>query len=298
MKAIKNKFFSVHLRSILALCWVTFVILLIGCSTGTIITRLAVEPQWICPGQDFSPKVDFRLENIDNKGNPSSEGTCLWALWETSKAKPNQPGAIALTNKVGKLNYPSTGVWETPGGVNVIGGSLASGYNMTLIASNTECDADCEKYIKDHQAEIEKLFGVDLDDNEVMTAHATVELLGYETEKKFLCIPHAEDVVNGFTWVSDETSAGIGIAIDGIENQYSFSLEVKHDSPTGPVSVVLRPAGDPNAKSVVFNGQSPNGKWEIKTLNSADYRDYIEHELTYVGKPSICIVVNLTCIAE
>lgn len=296
MNACKNNFLSLHLRTGLALCIIGVFMSLIGCrGTCPVITRLDTEPQWVCPGQDFSPKVDFRIENFDEDGNPSSDGTCLWQLWETTKAKPNQPGAVALTNKVGPLTNPGKGIWETPGGVHVVGAAQAAAYRFTLIASNTECDQKGEEYMRNHQAEIEKLFGVDLDDNEIMTAHAKVELISAGGQRKLLCVPHALDVQGGFTWVKDEARAGIRIAIDGVENLNPFSLEVKHALPSGPVSVFLRPKGDPGAKTTVFNGQSPNGKWAIKVLNSVDYDNYMKHGLKYVGKPSICIAVGLKC---
>jgi hypothetical protein len=262
-----------------------------GGTTCPIITRFDAEPQWVCPGQDFSPKVDFRIENFNENGNPSSEGPCLWKLWDTTNGKPNQPGAIALTNNVGPLNNPSTGVFETPGGVHVVSGAQAVGHQFTLIAANTECSRDGENYIKSHQAEIEEKYGVELDDNEIMTAIATVELVSVGGPQRLLCFQHASDIQSGFTWVKDEARAGNGVVIDEVENFYSFPLEVEH----GTQYTVLQPKGDPGARTTVFNGQSPNGKWSVKTLVSTDYDNYMKHGLNYVGKPSICLMVQLTC---
>jgi hypothetical protein len=91
---------------------VTVVISPTGCkNTAAIITRLDTEPQWICPGTDFSPEVHFRIENIDNEEKPSDDGHCLWKLIDTTKANAFQPGAVPLTNKVGTLNNPSKGVF-------------------------------------------------------------------------------------------------------------------------------------------------------------------------------------------
>jgi hypothetical protein len=266
---------------------------LTGCggSTCPIITRFDAEPEWVCPGQDFSPKVNFRIENFDEDGNPSSDGPCLWQLWDTTNGKPNQPGAIALTNNVGPLNNPSAGFFETPGGVHVVSGAQAVGHQFTLIASNTECSQDGEEYIKRQQAEIEALYGVELDDNEIMTAITTVELVSVRGPQRLLCLQHASDIQGGFTWVKEEARAGNGVVIDGVENFYSFPLEVEH----GTQYAVLQPNGDPNAKTTVFNGQSPNGKWSVKTLISTDYDNYMNHGLNYVGKPSICLMVQLTC---
>jgi hypothetical protein len=271
---------------------------LMGCAgTCPVITHFAAEPQWVCPGQDFSPKIHFRIENYDEDGDRSSDGTCLWGLWETSKGAPNQPGSVALTSKVGSLKSPGTGIHETPaGGVHVVGGAQTSGYRFSLIASNTECDSDGEKYLKNHQEEIEDLFGVDLDDNAVMTAHAQVVVISAPTSR-MLCIPHALDVQAGFTWIGDEVRAGKRIVIDGLVNTNPFSVQVKHvlPPPHGTKHIVLQPRGTSGASTTMFDGQSPNGKWAIKAVHDTDYQDYIQHGLKYVGKPPICVQIGLCC---
>ena len=265
---------------------------LTGCgSTCSIITRFDAEPQWVCPGQDFSPKVNFRIEYFDEDGNPSSDGPCYWKLWDTTNGKPNQPGAIALTNNVAPLNNPSAWVFGTPGGVHVVSGSQAAGHQFTLIASNDACSQDGEEYIKRQQPEIEALYGVELDDNEVMSAITTVELVSVRGPQRLLCLQHVSDVQSGYTWAKEETRAGNGVVIDGIENFYSFPLEVEH----GTQYAVLQPKGNPGAKTTAFDGQSPNGKWSVRTLMSTDYDSYMKHGLNYVGKPSICLTVQLTC---
>lgn len=299
MNAHKSNFLSLISRTGIALGIIGMLMSLMGCAgTCCVITRLDLEPQWVCPGKDFSPNVHFRLENFDEDGDPSSDGTCLWSLWETTKAKPNQPGAVNLTQKVGPLANTGKGRWETPAtGVHVVAGAQATGYRISLIASNPECNKEGEEYLKNHQAEIEKLFGVDLDDNEVMTAHAKVELISARVPGKPLCVPHALDVQSGFTWVKDEVRAGKGIAIEGVENLNPFSLEVKHvlPPPLGPEYAVLQPKGKPGAGTTVFDGRSPNGKWFIKAVHSIDYDNYMKHGLKYLGKPSICIAVGLRC---
>ncbi|MBN1451852.1 MAG: hypothetical protein JW963_12620 [Anaerolineales bacterium] len=286
--------FSFPLRVSIALGIIVMTMSLTGCggeATCPVITRFEAEPQWVCPGQDFSPKVNFRIENFDEDGNPSSDGPCLWKLWDTTNGKPNQPGAVALTNNVGTLNNPSAGVFETPGGVHVVSGSQAAGYQFTLIASNTECSQDGEEALRRQQARIEELYGVELDDNEVMTAITTVELVSISGPQKLLCLPHVSDVQSGFTWVKDEARAGNRVVINGVENLYPFPLEVER----GSLYAVLQPRGDPGAKTTVFDGQSPNGKWAVKALVSTDYDNYIQHGLDYVGKPSICLIVQLAC---
>lgn len=266
--------------------------------TCAVITRLDTEPQWVCPGADFSPLVHFRIENFDEDGDPSSDGLCLWSLWETTKAKPNLPGAIPLTKKVGKLDNPSKGVWETPpSGVYVISGTQATDYRFTLIASNDKCENEGENYLKSHQKDIEKRYGVDLDDNEVMMAHTSVEVITVGGPRE-LCVPHAIDVQSGFTWVKEEIRAGNGIFIEGVENPHPFSIEVKQElpPPLGTVYQILDPQGTAGAMTNAFDGRTPNGKWAIKALHSPDYDAFIQQNLkNYMGKPSICIVVGLKC---
>ncbi len=264
-----------------------------GCKTTTaIITRFETEPQWICPGTDFSPEVHFRIENIYKDGKPSDEGTCLWKLLDTTKASAFQPGAVPLTNKVGNLNNPSKGVFETPpNGVHVVGGSHAQTYKFTLIASNTDCDSDCENSVKRNQKKIEDTYGVDLDDNEVMMAHTTVELISMGGPKR-ICVPHAIDVSGGWYWQKEEVRAGQRIVIDLVENINDFPLEVM---PPGQPSKILSSAGQPGSRTHDFDGHSPNGKWKVKAPNNIDYQKYMKHGIDYVNKPSICINVGIRC---
>jgi hypothetical protein len=293
---IRN-FLSLFLRIGAALGIIVTLIALKGCaSTCAIITNLDAQPQWVCPGKDFSPKVDFGISNFNEDGNLSGAGHMLWTLWETTNAKPYQPGAVNLNNNVGQLSNPYAGFWETPGGVHVVSGAQAAGYQFSLIAANDECPHDAGEYMKSHQKEIENMFGVELDDNEIMTALAKVELISAVGNRKLLCISHVYDIQGGFTWVkSDEARAGDGIVIDGIENSYPFSLEIEHMLPSGSVYAVLKPKGDPQAKTTVFDGRTPNGKWSAKAVNSADYDKYIKHNLKWVGKPSICLTIGIKC---
>jgi len=263
-----------------------------GCAgTCPIITRHDAEPEWVCPGRDFSPKNHFRIQNFNEDGKASSSGTTLWGIWETSKGKHGQPGSVALTSKVAGQVSSKGGVIETqPAGVHAVGGSWTAGYLFTLVAANTDCPRDGEAYLRQKQAEIEKLFGVELDDAEVMTAHARVEVLPGPAVRR-ICVPHAVDVQGGFTWTKDEVRAGSGMVIDGVENPNAFEIEVIHQLPAGSVSRVL----GAKAKNPGFDGRTPNGKWSIKASSSAEYDKYVKHGLKYVGNPSICISVGIRC---
>ncbi len=295
MNAIKKALTMFPIHLFLALAAITSAMSLAGCSgTCPIITRFETEPQWVCPGTDFSPAVHFKIENFNEDGKRSDKGTCLWQLWDTTRGKPGQPGSVNLTKKVGPLVKPDKGVWATPsGGVHVVGGSIAKRYRFSLIASNTACNDKGKEYIRDHQAEIEKRYGVDLDDNETMMAHTSVDLVTVPAAKR-LCVPHAVDVQAGFTWVKDEVRGGRGIVIAGLMNPNGFALEIKHILPP-PAGTVYQTLG-PGDRTAAFNGRSPNGRWAIKALKSIDYDNFIrDNRLKYTGKPSICVRIRLEC---
>jgi hypothetical protein len=169
--------------------------------------------------------------------------------------------------------------------------SHAQTYKFTLIASNTECDHDCEKSLRKNQTKIEKIYGVDLDDNEVMMAHTTVELITLSGPKR-ICVPHAIDLSGGWTWQKEEVRAGKRIVIDLVENINDFSLEIM---PPGQPPKILSPVGQPGSRTHNFDGHSPNGKWKIRATNNVDYEKYIKHGVDYAGKPSICINVGVRC---
>ncbi|GEM_PF-4936152 len=295
MNTLKNSHSISLVHLFLAFGIIAAAMALSGCKgTCSIITRLETEPQWVCPGTDFSPALHFRIENFDQDSDRSDAGTCIWKLWDSTKAKPNQPGSVPLTKKVGPLSNPDKGVYETPpGGVHVVAGSVARRYRFSLVAANTECKSEGEEYIRDHQAEIEKHYGVDLDDAETMMAHASVELISVPAPQR-LCVPHAIDVQGGFTWVKDEVRGGSGIVITALANPNPFALEIKHILPP-PAGTVYRTLG-PGDRTNAFNGRTPNGRWAIKTLNTADYNNFIQkNRLKYTGKPSICVEIELQC---
>ncbi len=295
MKTFKNSLSTSLVHLFLAFSVIAAAMPLSGCrGTCSVITRLETKPQWVCPGTDFSPAVHFRIENFDEKGNHSDDGTCVWKLWDSTKAKPNQPGSVSLTKKVGPLSHPAKGIRETPhGGVQVVAGSIAKRYRFSLSASNTECKTKGSKYLRDHQAEIEKRYGIDLDDNETMMAHTSVELISVPAPQR-LCTPYAIDAQAGFTWVKDEVRGGRGIIIAGLSNPNSFPLEIQHILPP-PAGTVYRTVG-PGDRTDVFNGRTPNGRWAIKTLHKADHDNFLrDNQLKYTGKPSICVEIELQC---
>lgn len=288
------------LRFTIAVSIIGFFMTLMGCKGACpIITRFETEPQWICPGKDFSPKVHFRIENFDEEGNHSTKGEVLKKLLDTTKANINtpglvcvKPGVVLLTHKLGPMNQPSPGIIETPAnGVTVVSGSKAQTYRFALVASNVKCKDKGEKHLLSIQNEIESHYGVDLDDDEIMTAHTAVELIAVGAPKR-LCVPHVKDVSGGWYWVKEEVRAGKSIVIDFVENTNDFPINVM---PPGQPSKILSSAGQHGARTHDFDGHSPNGKWKIKAPNNLDYEKYIKHSYKYLGKPSICITVGIKC---
>jgi hypothetical protein len=265
---------------------------LTGCrGTCSIITRHDVEPQWVCPGADFSPRNHFRIENKNEDGAASSQGTTLWQFWDTSKGKHGQPGSVSLTSQLPPMVVTPDGIIATPSpGVHTVSGSLASGYRFTLIAANTECKDDGEKWLRQNQSSIEAATGVELDDNELMTSHVAVELVSGRVTKR-ICVPHSRDL--NFPWTGDEVRAGSALAIDELRNPNAFSVEVFHElaPPVGTVSSTVA-AG---ASTATFNGSTPNGKWRVKATDPAAYAAFLQHAPKYIGKPAICFDVVLSC---
>ena len=264
---------------------------LVGCGgTCCVITKFETEPQWVCPGQDFAAKVHFRLENFDKDGNPSDGGRTLWNLWNTTTAAWNQPGAISLSNKVGTLNRPRPGIHETPAaGVFVLSSSQAQNFELTLTATNLDCDPKAEDYLRSHQAQLEQMFGLDLDDSQAMTARTRIEVISSPANRA-ICVPHVIDPQGGIFWVTEEKRAGPGIVIDGIRNVGDVPLLVSHASK--PAKLVA-----PQRTSRDFDGASPNGRWEVGVApgDRAAYDVYVDHGLEHVGKRPICIEIGLRC---
>ncbi len=265
---------------------------LVGCeATCCIITRFETEPQWVCPGKDLAAKAHIRLENFDEEGDAASSdlGT-TWALWNTTTAPWDQPGAISLTNKVGALNSPGNGVQETPAaGVLVLSSSQTKNFELTLTATNKDCDEEAEKYLISQQTQIEKMFDLDLIDTEPMTARTRLEVVS-SPATQVICVPHVTDVQGGLYWTKDEKRAGPRIVIDGLRNLSDVPLQVSHSkSPVRPLA--------PQGTSSDFDGVSPNGKWEIGVASAdrAAYDAYINHRLKYVGKPAVCLEIGLRC---
>ncbi len=267
-----------------------------GCkTTGAIITRFQTEPQWVCPGTDFSPAIHLRIENFDQDKNRSTDGVVLFGLMDITNVAPNQPGLIANQKGTVKLPPPQTvvdkqrGIIETPSsGVHVISGALAKSYAFALTATNTDCNDDCEDYLRKNQTAIEKKYNVDLADAEVMTARADVKLLDVRGEHVKICAPVLEDPTGGWQWVTNEVRAGQRIVIEGVKNINSFPLSIM---PPGQPSKIL------NAGEEVpdFNGHSPNGDWKFRAPNNLDFERYNQDTLKWTGKPLMCVEIGIRC---
>lgn len=267
-----------------------------GCkTTAAVITQFEMEPQWVCPGTDFSPAIHLRIENFDEDSNRSTDGVVLYSLMDITNVTPNQPGLIATQKGTVKLPPPQTtvdkkrGIIETPSsGIHVVSGSQVQNYALALTATNTECNSDCEDYLRNNQTGIEQAYNVDLADGEVMTACTDVKLLSVRGERVKICAPVLEDIGGGWQWVKNEVRGGKKIVIEGVKNINSFPLSIM---PPGQSSKILN-AGE---EASDFDGHSPNGDWKFRARNNLDFESYNQNKQKWSGKPLMCIEIGIRC---
>ena len=206
----------------------------------------------------------------------------------------NKPGVLSIKQPSGTISMTSHGVWETPAsGYTIVGTAQAQTFRFALISPciPCDCDDDAQQYLLNNQNKIEEFFGVELDDDEVMTALCDVELVRAGGPKR-LCVPFVEDAINGWHFVKEEVRAGKRIVIDFVENENPFPINVM---PPGQHSKILSAAGQQGSLTHNFDGHSPNGKWMIKMTNQHDHDTFINHNYQYLGTPSVCIKVGIKC---
>lgn len=301
----RSKAYSILLKITYGLCIIGILSFLAGCrGECAVITKFEAEPEWVCPGEDFSVTIHYRVEIFDEDGEhyvPTSGGSLLPVLYDVTKADlstpgpiVNKPGVVSITQPSGTISMTSHGVWETPAnGYTVVGVAQAQPYRFALISPCLPCDCDDEaqQYLLSNQNKIEEFFGVELDDDEVMTALCDVELVRAGGPKR-LCVPYVEDVTDGWHFVKEEVRAGKHIVIDFVENINPFPINVM---PPGQPTKILSATGQQGALTHDFDGNSPNGKWKIKMTNQLDHDNFIKHNYQYMGTPSVCIKVGIRC---
>lgn len=225
--------------------------------------------QYICPQcPDSAIKLTYKIVYVQYKSGHPCKGNINWLEFKN----------ITPSSDPSELEFPtptfietSTGVFENPSGGLLVkvhpdsSGQYKDEYTIQLIAKGSH--KDCPSAVREVKVKTVK-----------------------EGTYHVLCFNYKRDT--GF-WQGTTNIFGPCVFIKSVTNPSpqpnSGTVSVEINITHGGETAAGVPAGE---KTIVFDGDVPNGLWQLEIPDENEKEPYIE-----AGYP-LCITVYLTCVCE